>query len=73
MIDDKIYLDTKSEDGQAVNLTVLRDYFAAKAMQGFCVNMGRNEYNMQDVDELANATYLLADAMLKQKESDNAE
>ena len=68
MIDDKIYLDTKSEDGQAVNLTVLRDYFAAKALQGFCVNMGRNEYNMQDVDELANATYLLADAMLEARD-----
>lgn len=37
----------------------LRDYFAAKAMQGFVANGNTN------VQEIARASYIVADAMLK--------
>jgi hypothetical protein len=37
----------------------LRDYFAAKAMQGFIPDGGTN------VHEIAQASYIVADAMLK--------
>lgn len=37
----------------------LRDYFAAKAMQGFVANGSTN------VQEIAQASYIVADAMLK--------
>lgn len=45
-----------------------RDYFAAKAMQGICVNAGRNGYSFVNVDELAVASYQIADAMLKERD-----
>lgn len=37
----------------------LRDYFAAKAMQGLVANNGSNPF------EIAKAAYVVADAMLK--------
>ena len=40
----------------------LRDYFAAKAMQGFCAG------NSTNVQEIAKAAYIVADAMLKARE-----
>ena len=40
----------------------LRDYFAAKAMQGLCANGG------VVADDMAKAAYILADAMLKARE-----
>lgn len=43
----------------------LRDYFAAKAMQGDCV---RNEWGKNDLEDLASWAYLVADAMLKARE-----
>ncbi len=42
----------------------LRDYFAAKAMQGFCA---ANDY--VDMDYLAKFAYITADAMLKARGS----
>ena len=54
---DPVYL-TKDH---AINMT-LRDYFAAKAMQGFCSG---NSTNTQDI---AKAAYIVADAMLKARE-----
>lgn len=42
----------------------LRDYFAAKAMQGFCTQEGYSR-----MGEIANDSYELADAMLKERES----
>ena len=53
------------------NLT-LRDYFAAKAMQGMCAYHGTYGMNNGRGD-VAKRAYEVADAMLKQKESDNAE
>jgi hypothetical protein len=40
----------------------MRDYFAAKAMQGFAAN--RNYSELSDA-QLAKASYLLSDAMLE--------
>ena len=53
--------DTRSD---AVGMT-LRDYFAAKAMQGIVASAGTAEMR---VDEAANFSYLLADAMLAARE-----
>jgi hypothetical protein len=39
----------------------LRDYFAAKALQGFCAGAQAGD----DIDELPDLVYMLADAMLK--------
>jgi len=41
----------------------LRDYFAAKAMQGF---MG-SSWNVKSFEDMASKAYQLADAMLKAK------
>jgi hypothetical protein len=43
----------------------LRDYFAAKAMQGFCANP-ESERTM--LDTLAEMSYAAADEMLKRRE-----
>ena len=45
----------------------LRDYFAAKAMQGLLARMGNDKMNVHDV--LAQRTYQIADAMLKAREA----
>lgn len=39
----------------------LRDYFAAKAMQAFCVN------EWSDIKNIAEVAYQMADAMLEQR------
>lgn len=67
MIDDKIYLDARPLPGQAVNLTILRDYFAAKAMQGIISNIIANP------QDTAKDAYTYADAMLKARESTKQE
>lgn len=46
----------------------LRDYFAAKAMQGILVNAERNKFSFGKVDEIASKAYELADAMLRARE-----
>jgi hypothetical protein len=43
----------------------LRDYFAAKAMQGFCAHGGSGPITQQALAEFA---YQLADAMLAERE-----
>lgn len=43
----------------------LRDYFAAKAMQGF---MSRNLINGFDEDIISEMSYKVADAMMKARE-----
>jgi hypothetical protein len=42
----------------------LRDYFAAKAMQGLCVV---DNIHFVDLDITAEQSYLIADAMLKER------
>lgn len=44
----------------------LRDYFAAKAMQGFIIAWGDSE-NIYLPSDLAEQSYFLADSMLKQR------
>ena len=43
----------------------LRDKFAGQAMQGLCVNVGRNSYHQDKPDELAKDSYKIADAMME--------
>jgi len=43
----------------------LRDYFAAKAMQGFCATEETGNWSRS---EMAEASYALADAMLRARE-----
>ena len=47
----------------------LRDYFAAKALQGFIAYASHKGIYTPPDDELANASYQLADAMLKAREA----
>lgn len=44
----------------------IRDYFAARALQGFC---SRSESDKWTPDEMATDSYALADAMLKAREA----
>ena len=46
----------------------LRDYFAAKAMQGFCANPEANR--SWDVEEVSKWVYRQADAMLAAREQE---
>lgn len=43
----------------------IRDYFAAKAMNGILVNTERNQFSFSETGEIASKAYELADAMLK--------
>ena len=45
----------------------LRDYFAAKAMQGFITNFDTRRSDIIDVPELARSAYYLADAMIAER------
>ena len=49
--------------GTAFQGMTLRDYFAAKAMQGLLSRAGTDKINVHDV--LAHRTYQIADAMLE--------
>ena len=46
----------------------LRDYFAAKAMQGHLSNPTVTEHPAYDREGLVRESYAIADAMLKEKE-----
>lgn len=43
----------------------LRDHYAGLAMQGICVNAGRNKFDVDQADDIASYSYQIADAMLK--------
>jgi len=45
----------------------LRDYFAAKALEGICASQQTKLFT--DQDHLARGAYLLADAMMKAREA----
>jgi hypothetical protein len=51
------------------NGMTLRDYFAAKAMQGFAADGAFARDNGLTIDELAEDAYDVADAMLKAREA----
>lgn len=44
----------------------LRDYFAAKAMQGMCANGDADNY--EDFEDMAGVAYQMADAMLTERQ-----
>ena len=46
----------------------LRDYFAAKAMQGFITNHDTRRSDFIDVPQLAKSAYYIADAMIEARE-----
>ena len=56
---DKIYIQTKAKAMQGMSL---RDYFAAKAMQGICSHA--DTWGLISNEKIAAASYDLADAML---------
>ena len=55
-----------SECGRFEEGMTLRDYFAAKALQGLLSRIGHDKMNVHDV--LAQRTYAIADAMLEARE-----
>lgn len=58
------YGDTEAQDGMS-----LRDYFASKAMQGFCANSSHMVTDGQhEFKNAAVAAYLLADAMIAERD-----
>jgi len=70
---DNTYESWMSKHGGYANGMTLRDYFAAKAMQGLIAGADDEirEYldNLDDpMTNLATAAYLMADAMLKARE-----
>jgi hypothetical protein len=57
------------------NEMTLRDYFAAKAMQGLLAGLDRDarrflEDQSEPVDTMSKASYTVADAMLKARQKD---
>ena len=58
------YVSGISPTGHSVGMT-LRDYFAAKAMQGMLAEDGGGAFNNRELAEFA---YLVADEMLKARE-----
>ena len=48
---------------------LMRDYFAAQAMQGFLAYASHKGINMPSDDELAGASYQLADAMMEARKA----
>ncbi len=66
------------EHGFAQEGMSLRDYFAAKAMQGLCANSGgpfqsnsRSGWGLVNCtnDQISEAAYLLSDAMLRARQA----
>jgi len=47
----------------------LRDYFAAKAMQGFLDQLIKQGWHSDDLETVAETCYRMADAMLKAREA----
>lgn len=58
------YIDSNR---QMANGMTLRDYFAAKAMQGMLAN--QHPYQASDEHMFARDAYVMADAMLKAREA----
>jgi hypothetical protein len=59
-----VFPETGAGHASAFQGMTLRDYFAAKAMQGF---MG-SSWNVKSFEEMATKAYELADAMMKARE-----
>ena len=61
--------DGRKDDYNVAYGMTLRDYFAAKAMDGFNRHMVAYEWGQDVMDVAARNAYALADAMLKARES----
>lgn len=61
---DRVYIAATAQAGQGMTL---RDYFAAKAMQGFCANQSTTD-GAGGYKEVATFAYSMADAMLAARE-----
>ncbi|PXX41117.1 MULTISPECIES: hypothetical protein [Burkholderia] len=59
------FVEPSTECNVATGMT-LRDYFAAKAMQGYCA---REESINHDMADIASDSYAVADAMLREREN----
>ena len=62
------YNGSKHGNGAQQGMT-LRDYFAAKAMQGFITNHHARRSDLIDVPQLTKSAYDIADAMLKARQA----
>ena len=51
----------------------LRDYFAAKAMQGFITNHDTRRMDLIDIPQMAESAYKMADTMLEARLSEECE
>ena len=56
-----------TQENEKFNGMNLRDYFAAKAMQGFLDEVG-SQSNQEWFDQIAKNAYRMADAMMKARE-----
>ena len=68
---ESLYPDGRVSDYGHVGMT-LRDYFAAKAMQGWIATYSENigcDLAVQGVDAVSQFAYAVADAMLKARQS----
>ena len=45
-----------------------REYFAGLVLQGICVNAGRNRFDFDDTQHIAENAVILADALIKELE-----
>ena len=63
------YFDKQLNHGRVMHGMTLRDYFAAKAMDGFNRHMVAYEWGQDVMDVAARNAYALADAMLKAREA----
>jgi hypothetical protein len=61
------YFDKQLNQGRVMHGMTLRDYFAAKAMQGFMANKSNPMHYQPEED--AQWAYTIADAMLKAREA----
>jgi hypothetical protein len=61
------YFDKQLNQGRVMHGMTLRDYFAAKAMQGFMANKSNPMHYQPEED--AQWAYMIADAMLKAREA----
>jgi hypothetical protein len=60
------YFDKQLNQGRVMHGMTLRDYFAAKAMQGFMANKSNPMHYQPEED--AQWAYMIADAMLKARQ-----
>ena len=59
-----------TQENEKFNGMTLRDYFAAKAMQGFCTTVDVSDPDYHELWEpIAQESYEIADAMLRAREA----